>query len=358
MGPPSNKDKQGEYSEKQYGTDQGQGLNFMDDPRFKAALQHAVAEALKVTKDVKNVKEDLKENPSTGVKVAVRSAKHKSEDIGFFDPAAEGEGDMVNAGKYVVYKDVYEFKDRIDTLVQHWTEEEVRPLIFGCLRGDALKWHSNELTKDKKELLARIATCEEWMEALVKRFKLKTSTSLTRLHQLTYGVADARKGVLARQHANNVLKLTKLAEIASTKNQLNYLYNSFAYEFKQDLRAPINSTTIEEYLENLDKRQETWDERAQQGYRRPSPLPKPSRLQGRQQTMPFRSRNWPLQETTYQYKTPYYGTNATPQYTGQRPLQGQPQARPFLPPLQPPRPPLQITNGLTNPSSAPSQPRP
>ncbi len=358
MGPPSNKDKQGEYSEEQYGTDQGQGLNFMDDPRFKAALQHAVAEALKVTKDVKNVKEDLEENPSTGVEVTVRSAKHKSEDIGFFDPAAEGEGDMVNAGKYVVYKDVYEFKDRIDTLVQHWTEEEVRPLIPGCLRGDALKWHSNELTKDRKELLARMATCEEWMEALVKRFKLKTSTSLTRLHQLMYGVADARKGVLARQHANNVLKLTKSAEIASTKNQLNYLYNSFAYEFKQDLRAPINSTTIEEYLEDLDERQETWDERAQRGYRRPSPPPKPSRLQGRQQTMPFRSRDWPLQETTYQYKTPYYGTNATPQYTGQRPLQGQPQARPFLPPLQPPRPPLQITNGPTNPSSAPSQPRP
>ncbi len=252
MGTPENKEKQRDYSGEQFGTSQGQGLNFMNDPGFKMALQQAVAEALRGTKDTKDTKEDLEESSSAGVNVTVRSTKHKSEDIGFFDPAAEGEGDIVNAGKYVVYKDVYEFKDRIDTLVQHWTEEEVRPLIPGCLRGDALKWHSNELTKDRKELLARMATCEEWMEALVKRFKLKTSTSLTRLHQLVYGIADARKGVLARQHANNVLKLTKSAEIASTKNQLNYLYNSFAYEFKQDLRAPTNSTTIEEYLEDLD----------------------------------------------------------------------------------------------------------
>ena len=35
------------------------------------------------------------------------TAKLKPEDIGYFDPTTKGEGDIVNTGKYVIYKDVY-----------------------------------------------------------------------------------------------------------------------------------------------------------------------------------------------------------------------------------------------------------
>ena len=122
--------------------------------------------------------------------------------------------------------------------------EDIGFFIPACLRGDALKWHSNELSKDKRTLLARARDCEEWTIELVKRFKMKTSTSLIKIYQTTYGLAEARRGVLARQHANNILKLTK-----------------------------SDTSTIEDYLNDLDDRQETWDERAQRGYRRPSPPP-------------------------------------------------------------------------------------
>lgn len=66
-------------------------------------------------------------------------AKLKAEEIGYFDPTAEGEGDIVTSGKHVIYKDVYEFKDRINTYKLHYTNEEVKNLIPACLRGDALK---------------------------------------------------------------------------------------------------------------------------------------------------------------------------------------------------------------------------
>ena len=171
-------------------------------------------------------------------------AKLKAEEIGYFDPTAEGERDIVTSGKHVIYKNVYEFKDRINTYKLHYSDEEVKNLIPACLRGDALKWHSNEIHEDKKRFLARTANCEEWTEELIKRFKLKTSISLARIHTTIYELNETKKGILARQHANKILSLTKSAEIESVKNRLTYIYISFAYEFKQNLRAPTNETTI------------------------------------------------------------------------------------------------------------------
>ena len=100
----------------------------------------------------------------------------------------------------------------------HWKDEEVRKLILAYLRGDTLKWHSNELSDDKKLLLARAVDSSEWIEALIKRFKMKTSTALLKLHLTSYRYSEARRGILARQHANNILKFTKSAEINSIKN--------------------------------------------------------------------------------------------------------------------------------------------
>lgn len=261
---------------------------------------------------------------------------------------------MVNTRKHVIYKDVYEFRDRIETCVLQRSDEEVKLLIPACLRGDALKWHSNEITKDKRALLARAINCQEWTDALIHRFKLKTSVSLARINESKYGLAEARRGILARQHANRILKLTKSAEIESVKNQLNYVYMSFAYEFKQDLKAPANNTTIEEYLENLDERQEIWDERAQRSNRRQSPPPRSSRLSIRQ-PQSSRPRNWVPQETTYQFKQPFYGSNA-PRYTGQQ--QGSSSSSQQRPALPAPRVPLQITDGAAKPPYPLAQQRP
>ncbi len=323
----------------------------LQDPAFLALLQNMMRTTIAEAANQPPVQPLGGNGPVPPVAdSAGRLARLKSEEIGYFDPTAEGEGDIVSTGKHVVYKDVYEFTELIETCAQQWSDAEVRPLIAGCLRGDAIKWHSNELSSDKRTLLARAVSCDEWTQALIKRFKMKTSTSLVLLHETKYGVADARKGVLARQHANKILKFTKSAEIESIKNRINYIYMSFAYEFKQDLRAPTDTTTIEEYLDGLDERQETWDERAQRGYRRPSPPPKPSRLQGRPQPS-FKQRDWVPQETTYQFKTPYYRSNAPRSQQTTQPTQ----QRYALPA---PKAPLQITDGRAAPPFPASQQRP
>ena len=174
--------------------------------------------------------------------------KPTANDIGYFDPTATAEG--------LVYNDVYEFKDRVETCVQLWSNKDVKDVILECLRGDALKWYSNELIENERKLLA-FQDCDKWTKALITRFKIKTSRALSRVFHTIYLLSDARQGVLARQHANNILKLTRSAEITFIKDRVNYVYNSFYPDFKQNLKAPINSTIINEFLKQLNQHQET-----------------------------------------------------------------------------------------------------
>ena len=50
-------------------------------------------------------------------KLSIRSNKYRYKNISYFDPGVEGEGDITNVGKHVVYKHVYEFKERIEIYV-------------------------------------------------------------------------------------------------------------------------------------------------------------------------------------------------------------------------------------------------
>ena len=95
--------------------------------------------------------------PGTDVAGGGNSSALKADDIGFFDPAHEGEGPVVSVGRYSFYKDIYAFVDRIKDLVELKGEDKVREVLPTCFRGEALTWHSTELTELEKTLL-RTAT--------------------------------------------------------------------------------------------------------------------------------------------------------------------------------------------------------
>ncbi len=240
-----------------------------------------------------------------------------SENIGYFDPTAISEEGHV-------YNDVFDFKERIETCVQQWSEQKVKPLIPACLRGDALKWYSKDLEKDTRELLSRVCSSDEWTNRLVTRFKLDKDRALTRMYGTKYRLDDAKRGLVACQYTKSILKLTKHAGIEAIQTRLSHAYYNLASEFRQDI-AWRSNMTIEEFLEQLDKHQETWKERA--GYyrihRRSPPV---------KQTPPQnKNRGWPLQETSYQFKTPYYGTNKPAnQMSAQEAMQTAPQVAPQL----------------------------
>ena len=91
---------------------------------------------------------------------------------------------------------------------------------------------------------------------------MKTYNALFEIESTMYKLPEARRGVLVEQHANKILKLTRFAKIDSVKNRLNHVYNSLDRDLKQDLQAPTDSTTINEFLKQLGQHQETWKERA------------------------------------------------------------------------------------------------
>ena len=230
----------------------------------------------------------------------------QAKDIGYFDPALRGNSP---------YKDVFEFKQRIETCVIQWSDQAVRNVIASCLQGDALKWYSTELHEDAKKLLSRALSSTEWTERLVKRFKRESSSALAIIRGTKYTIIEIKRGVLARQYATDILRLSKHAEIHSVRDQLDYIYYNVASEFQRDLKLPTKQTTIDEFLEELDTCQETWNDRFLPR-RRYQPFQSRER-----QTMPSKARDWPLQKTTYQFKTPYYGSNLAASLGTQQPKQ-------------------------------------
>ena len=61
----------------------------------------------------------------------------KSEDLGFFDPEAEKEGNLVTQGKHIFYRDVYAFANRLRDMASLKGEPKVQEVWTTCLKGTA-----------------------------------------------------------------------------------------------------------------------------------------------------------------------------------------------------------------------------
>jgi len=65
--------------------------------------------------------------------------KLKAEDISFFNPKVEAKDNIYTLGRYTIYNNVIEFKDRVNNIVRLYSELEVRKVVPSYLRGVALK---------------------------------------------------------------------------------------------------------------------------------------------------------------------------------------------------------------------------
>lgn len=81
------------------------------------------------------------------------SSQLKSDDVGFFDPAMEGEGPIVTVGRYTFYKDVYAFVDRLKDIAAIKRNDKVREALPTCFRDETFIWYSTGFTELEKTLL-------------------------------------------------------------------------------------------------------------------------------------------------------------------------------------------------------------
>ena len=195
----------------------------------------------------------------------------RAEEVGYFDPEYQQEqgstnGPVVNAGKYVYYRDVYVFVDRLKDLAV--TRNDVKSVMTSCFRGSALMWYSMELTELERDLL-RDTDLNRWYTTLIDRFKTRTSVALSQLVGQTYSLTDM-KFTSPRAFIQQMLHLAKSAEFHSTYNQLTLLWNQFAVNLRRDIPEPRSTTTISQFLEQVNSKTPIWMELAQrQSQQRP-----------------------------------------------------------------------------------------
>ena len=104
----------------------------------KLAVQEYIAEHPKTSGPPGERGEPGERGPA-GLDSSGKTQRMKPEEIGYFEPSADGEGDVVTSGKTVVYKNVYDFSDRVKDCIEQFSEQDVKTVVLTTLRGDALK---------------------------------------------------------------------------------------------------------------------------------------------------------------------------------------------------------------------------
>ena len=194
----------------------------------------------------------------------------RAEEVGYFDPEYQQEhgsnGPVVNAGKHVFYKDIYVFTNRLKDLAVQRGERDTKAVIASCFRGSALMWYSMELTDSERDRLRATATdLDEWCTTLIKRFKTRTAVALSQLVGQTYTLNDMRYSS-PRAFIQHMLHVAKSAEIHSTHNQLTMIWNQFAVNLRIHIPEPQASTTIGQFMEQVDSKTAMWLEMAQKSH--------------------------------------------------------------------------------------------
>ena len=205
---------------------------------------------------------DYIEDPDAGnANAVIRTKGWGPEEIVYFDPKYEGTGPVVNVGKSVFYRDVYSFIDRLQDMAILRGHDKLQTVLPQCLRGAALIWHSTELTPMEKELL-RTANLDSWYKYLTDRFKERTPLALAKMQASKYTMADARSRKDPRTFVQDVIRYAKAANLTSIHNQLSMAWNNLEWEFRLHITEPTPTTTIAQFLSELDAKADMWYEMA------------------------------------------------------------------------------------------------
>ena len=196
-----------------------------------------------------------------------------AEQVGYFDPGYKKEQEMgtktasaavepvVSVGKYVYYKDVYVFVDRLKDMVAIHGHNQVKNVVADCLKGDAQVWHTYELTDDTKDLLRDATTTSAWYKPLITRFKPRAATALAQLTNQSYSLATI-KYTTPRSWIMQMLHWAKAAELESTYNRLVLIWNKLDVTLRRDIPEPTANTSLALFLEQIDSKTAIWYEMA------------------------------------------------------------------------------------------------
>ena len=183
----------------------------------------------------------------------------RADDIGFFNPNAEGEGPVVGE-KHVTFRDVFAFVDRLKEMKRRHSEQQVLAVIVSCLKGTAITWHTAELAELERDIL-EAANLEQWSKALIRRFKEDTADAVKAMYSERFLMEDAlHNNIGPREYAQNIFRHARAAELGST--QLIIAWNNLHPTFRGQISQPNSSTSVHSFLQELDLKRSVWHDMA------------------------------------------------------------------------------------------------
>ena len=242
------------------------------DPAIQAAIDNAVARVTaQFTTQLQQMQQNalpqqLEEETAGNGGNNSKGQRWHASDVGFFDPYFKGKSSanappVEHVGKNTIWRDVYVFMDRATAVAHAQGAKLVRKNLSTCLRGQALIWHTSELTDGEQRLLTYGNDLDEWSGALIRRFGGSLAKALEIFSNERFTLDDARCSREPRDFAQTIIQAGKCAQL-SVYNQLLQVWNALDVEFRRDMQQPEPDTRLSSFLEELDTRKDIWWELA------------------------------------------------------------------------------------------------
>ena len=185
----------------------------------------------------------------------------RAKDIGYFDP--KDTGPMVEVrDKVQVYHNVFSFTNRLKVKAQFVNVRKMREQLDECLLGQADTWYNQELNHLQRMGLRVGDGIKEWCDALEARFRQPPGQSLRQLEAVHYTLSDVYDRKDPLDFVQKVVVHGINSGIAKTEQQQAQLaYNHIDVRLRMTLAEPKGSTTLSEFIEQINQRKHDWFDR-------------------------------------------------------------------------------------------------
>jgi hypothetical protein len=189
----------------------------------------------------------------------------KKDDIGRFIPYYEDPDDLgiVADGKDTIYTDVFQFQDRVLSLLENDETRDdnaaqILELFPTLLGGDAIIWWNSELTSDDRKLLRRQGLGDIF-NVMRERFKADPAIATSKFTTGSLTLRDlARNENAMNQYVLRKLRYARGMGILNIRNEnwhgvMQQVWNTMALDIRQYLRPPMDTETLTSYMQEIAK---------------------------------------------------------------------------------------------------------
>ena len=122
-----------------------------------------------------------------------------------------------------------------------------------------------------KTILEASKDLELWINILIKSFRTNPAQALAALTRSRYTLRDLHMGMTPRTWIHGQLSLARSADLGSIYNQLTMIWNQMDPYFQEQLAQPSPTSTLSDFLKEVDAKTTAWQNRADRQQARAPP---------------------------------------------------------------------------------------